>query len=206
LIISKILQKHNEVQIYSDDELLFTCTSNFVTDHRLFVGAEVANIENLQYEATLSLLESKLLGYCSKQLVNRHKANMQLKKYAQKMDVKINENDIHAITDKFQSLYIINDEKYLKSKIEKYIALKKGANYIVQKLSQEGINRAEILESINAINSEGQMESNLKSILEKKKSILEKKYTGFDLRRRLINYGISSGFTMEQIKGFINSN
>lgn len=206
MIISKILQKHNEVQIYSDDELLFTCTSNFVTDHRLFVGAEVANIENLQYEATLSLLESKLLGYCSKQLVNRHKANMQLKKYAQKMDVKINENDIHAITDKFQSLYIINDEKYLKSKIEKYIALKKGANYIVQKLSQEGINRAEILESINAINSEGQMESNLKSILEKKKSILEKKYTGFDLRRRLINYGISSGFTMEQIKGFINSN
>ncbi len=85
MIISKILQKHNEVQIYSDDELLFTCTSNFVTDHRLFVGAEVANIENLQYEATLSLLESKLLGYCSKQLVNRHKANMQLKKYAQKI-------------------------------------------------------------------------------------------------------------------------
>jgi len=203
LIISKILQKHNLVEVYSNEKLLFFCTSNFITDNRLFTGYDISNVEDIKYKATLSLIESKTIEFCASKLVNTHKALMQIKKYEMKWGIKLNEEDIHAIIEKLHSLYLLNEKLYLKSKIEKYLNLKKGKEYIVQKLKQEGAKSEEIETLFHSLDLNHQMEENLNIILQKKKNILEKKYSGYELKKRLITFGMSNGYSSQQIKAFL---
>ena len=60
--------------------------------------------------------------------------------------------------------------------------------------------RIDIENLFQTLNVDEEMKSNLKMILDKKRVQLEKKYSGTELKNRLINFGLTRGFTMNQIK------
>lgn len=207
MIISKIIKKHNFTEVYSEGVLLFKSTENYIIDNRIFVGEQLQYSDYLNHlhYGNVSILEQKCIAYCASKIINSKKLIEFIKKKSLSLEFKPTSEDIAKIIEKCKLLRILNDNIYYKSKAESLVRAKKGINVIKGKLQQEGASKNEIDEIIYELNLVENSNENLETLINKKKIILEKKYSGYDLNSRIIRFALSRGFEMSEIKKYITN-
>jgi regulatory protein len=206
LIITKILQKRNIVEIYSSDLLLFKCSINFVTDNRLYIDKDIENIDEMRYLANLSIIYKKLFDYSSSKLLSTNKAKELIKRYSNTLKIKIYNEDIENLITRLKELLLINDNAFLDLKIRSLISKKKGKNFIGSKMQSLGFSKDETATAMGSLYNDDEMHETLKSLLSKKSNILSKRFTGRDLQNKLLRFGMSKGYDFKEVKKCIEEN
>lgn len=208
--ITGLVLKNNRVQVFVDEEYAFSCTETFVVKNTLFRDLELTEEElaNLRKGAQYSVIEFKLFEYAyrgrySKVELKRKVSNYCLKKF----DFKPEDEFLNKAIEKAMKIRLYSEEDAARNLVKLYTSRKKGSNYIYAKIISKGFAKDLIQEAIKNISPET-TESNLEQILQKKLESLRsagKIENKFDLKRKLIEFGVRKGYSFKEVNGVISN-
>lgn len=204
--ITSLTLKNNRVQVFVDDRYAFSCTQNFVVEHRLYREMVVDDtFEELKYKAQLSIVEYKMIEYAMRARYSLKELQQKTTNYSKKrFDFTPNEEQFDKSFKKLVSLHLYNEETIIANWIKNYISKKKSKRFISGKLYLKGFNKDMINEQLDEIN-EKPFQNNLEILIQKKKNSLESKDLNIhELRQKLTSFAVSKGYDYTLTKQIIN--
>lgn len=206
MIITKLNIKNNIIEIFVDEINSFHCSENFQLEHDLYEGKVVENFsfEELKNLAEVDLIKQKAKNYCSTRLLCKSKLRNYIQKISKRKGISIDKESIEKMLNEFEEYNLINDYEYTRKIVDSLTNKKKGLGFIKQKLHTLGIDK-EIIINVLSESFDSDLEAeNLKSLIEKKRFFLEKKFTGDKLQQKLISFCIGKGYSFQDIKSALN--
>jgi regulatory protein len=201
--ISSLVLKNNRVQVFVDEQYVFSCTQNFVVKKTLYTGLELTNEELalLIVEAQRSIIEYKLVEYATGGLYAKRELAQKANRYAQKrFGFTLDPDEMTAALKKLEELRIYDETYVIKTLINAYTNRSKSQNYIKSKLMTKGFDKKTIEEFMEYTNP-NDFKVNLKNLLEKKRDIISPKVKDkFELKQKLIQFAGNKGFQYKDIK------
>ena len=202
--ITSLFAKNSRIQVFVDEEYIFSCTENFVIKNGLYKDKEVTVevLEELKNGAQYSILEYKLMDYVSRGYYSKKELRLKVIRYCQKrFEFTPNDEFFDEIFKKLESLQLYSSLYSAKMLTQNYISRSKGKNYISSKLYSKGFDKSDIEESLSPIKEEN-LDRNLKGVLQRKlKTLDEKKFKNkFEIKQKLLKFGVGRGFSYGQAK------
>lgn len=204
--ITSLFLKNNRIQVFIDEKYFFSCTQNFMVQEKLYIGLELSQeeLDKLKRKAEQSILEYKMIEYATRSRYSAKELARKVDNYAfKKFGFVVDEKIMQDFIKKLASLHLYNSKELTRRWIENYIFKKKSKTYIRAKLLAKGFDKSEIEEELNKVKDEP-FADNLQTLIEKKKIELErKKLDKFEIKRKLIEFGLRKGYEYGEIKKVI---
>lgn len=137
----------------------------------------------------------KLQRYCAYQ--ERCHSEVKQKLY----DLGVWKDDAENVVVKLIEEDFLNEERFAESYARgKFVFKQWGKTKIKRKLKEKNISQYCINKAIAQIDDEEYLKT-IEKLIQKKTSDYKKKYRGYELKAKLMNYLISKGFELDVIKG-----
>jgi SOS response regulatory protein OraA/RecX len=205
--ITGLKLKNGRVQVFIDEEYVFSCSQNFVVDNMLFREREISEEEfiELREKALQSIIEFKLIEYATKNRYSLSELRRKVNTYSlKKFKIPVSDNIFDTGVEKLKRAYLYDNDRIIRNWIEVYISRSKSLNHIKNKLIQKGFLKEDIQNILSTYESSETIKDNLRNLLEKKfNSLKQKDLPLFELKQKLTHFAISKGFPYQKIKEFI---
>lgn len=197
LKISSISKEHKKVKICLDNQEEILISLETYISHPLIIGNEITKKE-LEV-----ILKADKLYDVEKQCYDflyKRKSKNEVIEFLKNKDIK--SKDIDTIIKRLEIKYLINDEDFIASIIEKNLVSLKGKEKIKEELRKRKISANVIEESILLIDNK-RYKQNLKILMDKYKKTY-KKHSHYVVTNKIKNNLFNNGYSLREIEENIN--
>lgn len=207
--ITSLILKNGRVQVFVDDEYVFSCTQNFVVSNELHRDQELSReeFEILRGDAQYSIVEFKLFEYAARKANSPRELRDKVNRYCKKrFGFRPEETFFIKAFKKLDRIHLYSSKDAARNLTRKYIDFSKSRKFIFSKLVSKGFDKQEVLGVLDEEIKEDVVEDNLRRLLERKFNSLNKdKFKNdFELKQKLFQFGASKGFDFKVIKTIVD--
>lgn len=194
------LTKKNKYNVYLSNGEVITLDERVITENELLLKKEIDI--NLYNKINKESRIYELIDIAIKYISIRLRSIKEIKDYLKKKETDI--ELIEVAVDKLIKLGYLNDDRFTKAFIKDKLNFTSMGDYkIKMELQRLGVSY-EIIENNISLIDDNILEEKMNKIIEKELKI-NKKYSGINLKNKIYNHLVSSGYTKEKVISILNN-
>ena len=194
------LTKKNKYNVYLSNGEVITLDERVITENELLLKKEIDI--NLYNKITKESRIYELIDIAIKYISIRLRSIKEIKDYLKKKET--NEELIEVAVDKLIKLGYLNDDRFTKAFIKDKLNFTSMGDYkIKMELQKLGISHNLIEDNLSLID-DNIIEEKIQKLIEKDIRT-NKKYSGINLKNKIYNHLVSSGYTKEKVISVLNN-
>lgn len=194
------LTKKNKYNVYLSNGEVITLDERVITENELLLKKELDI--NLYNKITKESRMYELIDIAIKYISIRLRSIKEIKEYLKKKET--DTELIEVSVEKLIKLGYLNDDRFTKAFIKDKLNFTSMGDYkIKMELQKLGISY-EIIENNISLIDDNIIEEKIKKLIEKDIRT-NKKYSGINLKNKIYNHLVSSGYTKEKVISILNN-
>ena len=196
--IDKIKKSGTKYKIILDNNDVINTYDNVILDNNLLFNKEINSddLNKINEDTDYYRIYNKMV----KKIAQRLRSEYEINNYLNNEDIK--ETDKNKIITELKKINLINDYNFAKAYTNDKINLSlDGPNKIRKELEKHNISN-DIIDEVIDLYKEEVIDNHIEKIILKKLKA-NKKYSGYILKQKIINYLLEQGYLMEDINKHI---
>lgn len=194
------LTKKNKYNVYLSNGEVITLDERVITENELLLKKEIDI--NLYNKITKESRMYELIDIAIKYISIRLRSIKEIKEYLKKKET--DTELIEVSVEKLIKLGYLNDDRFTKAFIKDKLNFTSMGDYkIKMELQKLGVSY-EIIENNISLIDDNIIEEKIKKLIEKDIRT-NKKYSGINLKNKIYNHLVSSGYTKEKVISILNN-